>query len=340
MPSGTGTAQSLATIDLSRAYSVSELSQNIKQAFTENPRFNDILLKGEVSNFSRAASGHVYFSLRDENCAIACAFFKKFQEIECDIDDGTQVVAMGSVTTYEPRSQYQLSIKKILPIGDGASSVKLQRLRKKLENEGLFREDRKRPIPQLPRKVGIITSKNSAAIPDILTVVNSRCPKMNLVMAYAAIQGEDAPRGIIQALERLATIEEVDTIILARGGGPAEDFAAFNDEEVVRAISSCSKAIVTGIGHEGDTSLVDLAADLRASTPSTAAKAAIPNIQEMKNNLDTLSASLDRSYDSYRKGVEIRSLKDGSDTFKYKAAIVVLIALLMLLVVLLLRGTI
>ena len=219
--------------------------------------------------------------------------------------DGVQAVAMGSVVVYEPRSQYQLTVKKIIPIGDGITSLKLKRLKDKLEAEGLFSQDRKKPIPTLPRKIGIITSKDSAAIKDILTVVNSRCPKMNLFMAYVTLQGNSASN-IILALSSLTKVKDIDVIIMARGGGPSEDFMAFNDEELVRAIVSSAKPVITGVGHERDVCLVDLAADFRASTPSIAAKTAIPDIQELESNLLRVNASLDRSYKSYLHAIDAK----------------------------------
>jgi exodeoxyribonuclease VII large subunit len=338
MSSGTGIIQKssdLVNIDPAVAYSVTELSQNIKQFFSATPQFNDILLKGEVSNFVRAASGHIYFNLRDENCVIACAFFRPLQTEGCsNLEEGIQVVATGSLVVYEPRSQYQLSIKKVMKIGNGISSLKLKRLKEKLEAEGLFNQDRKKPIPRLPRKVGIITSKDSAAVRDILSVVNLRCPKMNLVMAYVTLQGDGAPESIVLALSSLTEKKDVDAIILTRGGGPSEDFMAFNDEKLVRAIASSTKPIITGIGHESDVCLADLASDFRASTPSTAARAAIPDSQELENSLLLLKQDVERSYKFY---LDAKTGK--SDLVKYKAAIIVLIALLVLVILMiLLRG--
>lgn len=299
--------QDLVNIDLNDVYSVTELSQDIKQLFSSTPHFNDILLKGEISNFIKAASGHIYFSLKDKNCVIACAFFRHLQTEGCsDLINGIQVVAMGSVVVYEPRGQYQFSIKKVTPIGDGISSLKLKRLRDNLEAEGLFSLEIKKPIPILPRKIGIITSKDSAAIKDILTVVDARCPKMDLVMAYVTFQENGATHSIINALSSLAKIKDIDAMILARGGGPSEDFMAFNDEELVRAIALSIKPLITGIGHEKDTCLADLVSDFRASTPSTAAKSAIPDIQELRNGLLPLKQGLDRSYKSYLLAVDAR----------------------------------
>ena len=313
MSSGAGItpmSSDLVNIDPTDVYSVTELSQNIKQFFSATPQFNDILLKGEISNFVQAASGHIYLNLKDENCVIACAFFRHLQTEVCsDLGEGIQVVAMGSVMVYEPRSQYQLSIKKIIPIGNGISSLKLKRRREKLEAEGLFSQDRKKPIPILPRKIGIITSKDSAAIKDILTVVNARCPKMDLVMAYVTLQGNGAPGNIILALSSFARMRDIDAIILARGGGPSEDFMAFNDEELVRAIASSTKPIITGVGHERDVCLADLAADVRASTPSTAAKAAIPDIQDLGDILLPLKQGLERSYKSYLLAIDAKEME-------------------------------
>jgi exodeoxyribonuclease VII large subunit len=297
----------LVNIDQNDIYSVTELSGNIKQVLSATPQFNDILLKGEISNFVQATSGHIYFSLKDQNCAIACAFFRYLQAAGCsDLGDGIQAVAMGTVVVYEPKSQYQLNIKKIIPIGDGISSLKLKRLRDKLEGEGLFSQDRKKPIPILPKKIGIITSKGSAAIKDILTVVNARCPNIGLVMAYVILQGNGAPGNIILALNSLSKFKDIDAIILARGGGPSEDFMAFNDEELVRAIASGTKPIIAGVGHERDVCLTDLAADFRASTPSTAARAAIPDILEMGKNILSLKASVERSYKSYLLAIDVK----------------------------------
>ncbi|VVB69047.1 Exodeoxyribonuclease 7 large subunit [uncultured archaeon] len=334
-------------LDPADSYSVAALSQCIEQVLSSSPQFNDVLLKGEISNLTRAASGHIYFSLKDEDYIIACALFRQFQSGDCnELCDGLQVVALGSIMVYVPRSQYQLSIKKITPIGKGSSSLELERLRDKLNAEGLFNQERKKPVPRLPRKVGIITSKDSAAIKDILAVVNAQCPEMDLVFAYVTSQGDSASSNMVQAFNWLATMKGIDAIIIARGGGPSEDFMVFNDEYLVRAIASSTKPIITGIGHERDVCLADLAADYRASTPSTAARAVIPDILEMRNGLSSLRTSLVRSYDSYRRTIEIKEKEDElgkkdkeRNIIRYQAAIVFLIALLMLIMaIFLLRG--
>jgi exodeoxyribonuclease VII large subunit len=339
----------LDSIDSGTIYSVTDLSRNIKAELSADPQFKDIFIRGEISNFAKASSGHIYFNLLEDNCVIACALFRHFQETDYDnLGDGLQVVAMGSINVYEPRSQYQLSIKKIVSVEDGVSSRELQRLKEKLDKEGLFDQGRKKPIPLLPRKVGVITSKDSAAITDILSVISSRFPKMDIVMTYATLQGENASSSIIKALSHLIKANDVDSIILARGGGSSEDFKALNDEALVRAIATSPKPIITGIGHERDTCLADLAADFRASTPSTAAKAAIPDVQELRSGLNSLVANLDRSYDSYlmsreikekeakidEKEMEMEKVLDGgsSDIIKYKIIILALAALLVLII--------
>ena len=265
----------------SEILSVRVLSKNIKQILATHPSFNSVLVLGEVTNFNKASSGHIYFSLKDEKSEIACTLFKSLQrDVDFDFDNGLQVLVKGELTTYEPRSRYQINIRQILPIGEGLSLLKRKRLKEKLAKEGLFEDTRKKIIPILPRKIGIITSKNGAAIEDILNVVESRFPKMSIVIAPVKVQGEDASEDIIRGLKHLSKIDEVDTIILARGGGSAEELSVFNDEALVRAISSSNKPIVTGIGHEKDITLADLVADLRASTPSTAAKIAVSDVEK------------------------------------------------------------
>ena len=328
-------------ISPSEIQSVSVLSQNIKQILSTHPGFTSVLVLGEVTNFNKASSGHIYFSLKDEKSEIACTFFKSMHKnVDFDLDNGLQVLVKGAITTYEPRSRYQLNIIQILPVGEGISLLRLKRLKEKLAKEGLFDESRKKPILILPRKIGIITSKNSAALKDILKVVETRFPKMNIVIAPVMVQGEAASKDILRGLNLLSTnIDEVDTIILARGGGSAEELMVFNDEALVRAISVSNKAIVTGIGHEKDTTLADLVADLRASTPSTAAKAAVSDVEKLKDTLNSFKRHLERSYKTYlssfevdKKDVEIK--KKIVEIAKYKVITIILIFIIILISIL------
>jgi len=284
-------------------YSVTQLSRKIRDILAGNPQFKDLFLEGEISNLRRPDSGHTYFDLKDETSVLACVYFKNLQAEVCnDLGNGIQIVARGSLISFEPRSQYQLKITKITQVGEGNTSRELKHLREKLEAEGLFNYDRKKKVPLRPRKVGVIASKNSDAEQDILNVFNSCKPTIKPVMAYATTRGEGAPFSIIKALKDLNENPDVDEIILARGGGPSEDFMAFNDEALVRAIASSKKPVITGIGHSGNSCLADLAADYVATTPSTAAEAAVPESHK-------------------------------SDLQKYKVAIVGLIVLLVFLII-------
>lgn len=324
----------------SKIQSVSVLSQNIKQILSTHPGFTSVLVLGEVTNFNKASSGHIYFSLKDEKSEIACTFFKsRHKNVDFDLDNGLQVLVKGAITTYEPRSQYRLNIIQILPVGEGISLLRLKRLKEKLAKEGLFDESIKKPIQILPRKIGIITSKNGAALKDILKVVETRFLRMNIVIVPVMVQGEAASKDIISGLTLLSTIDEVDTIILARGGGSAEELMVFNDEALVRAISASNKPIVTGIGHEKDTTLADLVADLRASTPSTAAKAAVSDVEKLKDTLNSLKRQLERSYKTYlssfevdKKDVEIKKKK--AEIAKYKVITIILIFIIIIISIL------
>ena len=338
----------------SEILSVRVLSKNIKQILATHPSFNSVLVLGEVTDFNKASSGHIYFSLKEEKSEIACILFKSMQrDVDFDFDNGLQVLVKGELTTYEPRSRYQINIRQILPIGEGLSLLKRKRLKEKLAKEGLFEDTRKKIIPILPRKIGIITSKNGAAIEDILNVVESRFPKMSIVIAPVKVQGEDASEDIIRGLKHLSKIDEVDTIILARGGGSAEELSVFNDEALVRAISSSNKPIVTGIGHEKDITLADLVADLRASTPSTAAKIAVSDVEKLKDELNSFKRHLERSYRAYlasleadKKDVEIRKkdvrlsqisqdmMKRDIKIVKYRVITIIMIFIIILILIL------
>lgn len=296
MPAVTG-------IDNENAVSITQISHKIKDVLSENPQFQDIFLKGEISNFRRPDSGHIYFDLKDDKSVLACAYFKYYQnDITKYLGNGIQIVAKGSLTSFEPKSQYQLKITKIAKVGEGNISRETKRLKEKLDGEGLFNNDRKKKVPPHPKKVGIIASKSSEAIQDIFHVINSRSQTVETVTAHATMQGEGAPSSIIEALNYLNEDTDSDVIILARGGGTSEDLMAFNDEGLVRAVASSKKPVITGIGHAEDTSLTDLAADVKATTPSTAAEAAVPEDHK-------------------------------SDIQKYKVVIAALIALLVLLIV-------
>ena len=320
----------------SEIQSVSVLSQNIKQILTTHPDFTSVLILGEIANFKKA--GHIYFDLKDEESKIGCIYFKNMQKDE-DFDYNGQVLVRGAVKTYEKRSQYQLNVVQILPVGEGISLLKHKRLERKLENEGLFDESRKRPIPPFPRKIGIITSKDGAAYKDILREVEMHFPKMDMILAPATVQGDDAPKNMIRSLRLLSETNEVDTIIIARGGGSAEDLMAFDDEALVREISACDKPIVTGIGHGKDVTFAERAADKGMSTPSTAAEAAVLEIEKLKDTLNSYKRHLERSYKTRlssfevnKKDIEIKKSK--TEIAKYKALTILLIFMIILISIL------
>jgi exodeoxyribonuclease VII large subunit len=271
MPAVTG-------IDKESAVSITQISQKIKDVLSENPQFRDIFLKGEISNFRKAVSGHIYFDLKDNKGILACGYFKDHQdEISNDLGDGIQIVTKGSLTSFEPKSQYQLKITKIAKNGRRQHLTRNKAPQREAGHGGpVLNNDGKKKVPPRPNKVGIIASKDSEAIQDILHVINSRNPKVETVMAHAKMQGEGAPSSIIKALNYLNEDTDSDVIILAKCSGNSEDLMAFNDEGLVRAVASRKKPVVTGIGHAEDMSLVDLAADVKATTPSTAAEAAVP----------------------------------------------------------------
>ena len=257
-------------------YSVSELLGGL-DALLED-RVGRVWLVGEVSNLHRARSGHVYFTLKDEAAQIRAALFRAAaRRLAFEPEDGLEVLVHGDVRVYEPRGDLQLVVRQLEPRGEGALQLAFEQLRRRLEAEGLFDAARKRPIPAIPSHVGVVTSPTSAAIRDVLEVSGRRAPALPILIAPTRVQGEGAEREIADALDRLAAREGIDVILLVRGGGSLEDLRAFNSETVARAIVRCPVPVVSGVGHEVDVTIADLAADLRAPTPSAAAERVTPD---------------------------------------------------------------
>jgi exodeoxyribonuclease VII large subunit len=257
---------------------VSEITAYLKELFQIDPVLADIWVRGEASNISRPASGHLYFSLKDIEASLRCVCFKQQARYLSYLpDDGDAVLAHGRIGIYEATGQYQLYIDLIQPDGVGLLAAQFGRLRLQLELEGLFDEARKRPLPVAPRCIGVVTSASGAAWHDIQTVVARRYPLTSLVLAPASVQGGAAPAEIVQSIAELQADGRADVIIVGRGGGSAEDLAPFNDETVVRAIFACRIPIVSAVGHETDITLADLVADVRAPTPSAAAELCTPD---------------------------------------------------------------
>jgi exodeoxyribonuclease VII large subunit len=265
-------------------WSVSRLVLEVKSLLAS--KLVPLWVEGEVSNLTRSAAGHRYFALKDDNNLIRCALFRgRAAQLRFEPKDGQKVVALGRVDLYGPRSELQLVVDELLPAGEGELERAFRELYEKLKREGLFEPGRKRPLPLFPRRLGVVTSARGAALRDILKVLSRRAPHVQVIVADTLVQGAQAAHGVVGALDLFNRRGDVDVILLARGGGSLEDLAAFNDESVVRAVRASRLPVVTGIGHEIDTTLADLAADLRAPTPSAAAEVAAPARSEWLDRL-------------------------------------------------------
>lgn len=274
-------------------YTVYELTLTIRELFELDPRLQDVWVEGEISNFKRAASGHLYFTLKDDKSELACVMWRSQAAfLPFEPQHGDAVLAHGHVTVYEARGQYQLYCDALQPAGVGELNRQFELLKAKLEAEGLFAPELKRPIPPFPRRIGIVTSPTTAAFQDIQNVLRRRFPMAEIVLSPTPVQGKDAPPQIVEAIRRLNEYGQVDVILLARGGGSLEDLWCFNDEAVVRAVAESTIPIVTGVGHEIDFTLVDFAADQRAPTPSAAAELVTPDGAALKLDLAALADRL------------------------------------------------
>ncbi len=275
------------------AWTVSELTAYIRELFAIDFRLQDLELSGEISNFTRARSGHLYFTLKDAGAQIKCVMWRSAAErLFFQPEEGDAVVANGRISVYEAGGVYQLYVEHMQPAGRGNLAVAFEQLKQRLADEGLFEAAHKKPIPLTPRKIGIVTSADAAALRDILNVLNRRYPLVSVLIAPTLVQGADAPPQIVRALQWLDGRSDIDTIIVARGGGSIEDLWAFNDERVARAIFAAQHPIITGVGHEADFTIADFVADQRAPTPSAAAELATPDIEEIRPLLQGYAAML------------------------------------------------
>ena len=261
-------------------YTVSELTRQIKDSL--EGLFPNIWVEGEISNLRIPSSGHYYFTLKDSASQIRGVMFRSQQRILPFVpEDGMSVICKGRVNVYEPRGEYQLLIENLEPKGKGALQLAFEQLKNKLQTEGLFNEERKRPLPALPGRIAIITSPTGAALRDILKILNRRFPNLEILIAPVKVQGDEASGEIVQALKTINTLEAADVIILARGGGSLEDLWAFNTEKVARAIFDSAIPVISAVGHEIDFTIADFVADLRAPTPSAAAELVVRDKQEL-----------------------------------------------------------
>jgi exodeoxyribonuclease VII large subunit len=278
---------------MAAAITVSQLNRQVKTLLEQG--LARLWVEGEISNIARPASGHVYFSLKDASAQIRCAFFRQRQRgPTIGLKNGDQVLAFGRVSLYEPRGDYQLIVEQVEPAGEGALKRQFEVLKKKLAAEGLFDEDRKQALPDLPGRIGVITSPSGAAIRDVLTVLGRRFPSIPVVIYPAAVQGDAAPGELIAALGTAVSRSECDVLIIGRGGGSLEDLWAFNDEGLARAIAACPVPVVSAVGHEVDFTIADFVADVRAPTPSGAAEMVVPDREDWLRAINSLAARIAR----------------------------------------------
>ena len=273
-------------------YSVSEVTGYLRDVLEQDLRLQDLWVSGEVANLSRPASGHSYFTLRDGRASLRAVMFRSSLGAEL-LNAGAAVIVHGRVSLYPVRGELQLIVDIVQPEGVGELEMRLQELSLKLQNEGLFEPSRKRPLPEFPRRVGVVTSPTGAVWGDIQTVVARRYPLAELVLAPAKVQGEDAASTIVDALYALSGAEGIDVTIVARGGGSLEDLWPFNEETVARAIYAAKEPIISAVGHESDTTIADLVADHRAPTPSAGAEMAVPDRNELASRVQAYRQILD-----------------------------------------------
>jgi len=279
-------------------FSVSDLTYQIKILLEEN--FPTLWVKGEVSNYKKHYSGHYYFTLKDPTAQISCVMWKsRTHSIPFELEDGMQVHIFGNLRLYEKSGRYQLDSILIQQAGVGELQLKFEELKKQLYEEGLFDDSNKMPLPELPERIGIITSPTGAAIKDILSVIRRRYPVCELVVRGVKVQGEGAADEIVDAINKLNEIEDIDLIIMGRGGGSLEDLWAFNEEIVARAIYNSKIPIISAVGHDIDYTISDFVSDLRAPTPSAAAELAVPDINELKSRIIDFYQYLKSNIENY-----------------------------------------
>jgi exodeoxyribonuclease VII large subunit len=282
---------------MTHIYAVHEVNEYLNELVSNDPFFSQIIVQGEISNWTKASSGHCYFTLKDTFSEIRCVMWRSAAQMLTTLPrNGDAVVVTGNVSVYVERGQYQLYAELIQPVGVGVLFQRFEALKHLLSMEGLFDEGRKKPLPAFPKRIGIVTSPTTAALQDILNILRRRQPLTEVILSPTAVQGSEAPDGIVRALARLESAV-VDVIIVARGGGSIEDLWAFNEEIVARAMSKCGIPIISGVGHEIDFTIADFVADRRAPTPSAAAEVAVPDIRELRDHVEECREALDIAMD-------------------------------------------
>ena len=292
---------------MNKVFSVAQINAYIKRIFQSDYALNRIYIKGEVSNCKYHSSGHIYFSLKDDKSQISCVMFanQRISGLDFEMENGQTVIVSGSISVFERNGTYQLYANEISRDGIGRLYVEFETLKEKLYREGLFDHEKKKPIPQNPKTIGIVTAKTGAAIHDIMSVAKRRNPYIQLVLYPAQVQGDGAAETIVRGIETLDRYG-VDTIIIGRGGGSIEDLWAFNEEKVARAIYAAKTPIISGTGHEVDTTIADYAADLRAATPTAACELAVPDLRETLDAIDARKRSLSVQIRHILRNYELR----------------------------------
>lgn len=274
-----------------KVFTPSQLNKGIRVLLEAN--FLNIWIEGEISNFKLHSSGHMYFSLKDEKSQISAVFFAgQNRSNKFELKDGLKVLIFGKISVYEPRGAYQIYVERVEPKGVGALELAFRQLREKLEKEGLFDKARKRPIPQFPKTVGVVTSATGAAFRDILNVVNRRFSGTAILLNPVQVQGEGSAKQIARAIQEFNTLGGIDVMIVGRGGGSIEDLWAFNEEVVARAVFESKIPVISAVGHEIDWTICDFVADLRAPTPSAAAELVVQNRQDLVRKVTEFQARL------------------------------------------------
>lgn len=262
---------------------VTDITAHIRTRLESDEELQSVWVSGEISNMTQASSGHWYFTLKDDKSQLKCVMWRSSVARQSITPrDGDAIEARGRIGVYEPRGEYQLYADRVRPVGMGDLYMRFEELKAKLAAEGLFDEDRKRPLPVFPTRLGVVTSPDAAAFQDILNVLRRRFPLAEVILSPTQVQGKDAPPQIVRALEKLNRYGKLDVILLARGGGSLEDLWCFNDERVARAVAVSEIPVVAGVGHETDFTIVDFVADLRAPTPSAAAEQTTPHIDALR----------------------------------------------------------
>lgn len=276
-----------------KIWSVAELTSRISNVLST--QFSNLWVEGEVSNYHAATSGHLYFTLKDAKAQVKCVCFRgQAMRLKFRPEDGLKLIVRGSISVYEPRGEYQIYVEHIEPVGVGALQVAFEQLKKRLDAEGLFDQARKKPLPLLPGRIGVVTSPTGAAVRDIIRILRRRFHNAHLIVYPVRVQGDGAAQDIVAALKYLNRKQLVDVILLARGGGSIEDLWAFNEEAVARAIAASTIPIVSGVGHETDFTIADFVADVRASTPSAAAEIVVRSREEFDRHLAELEQKISR----------------------------------------------